>query len=72
MSPISVHDLVYRAKLGTTFRIENRDDERDFVQFKKGPIGGWTTDLGRFGSFEVKLVEAAGPDYVIIVCEMPY
>lgn len=68
---IKVHDLVYRSKLGTSFKVENNDDERDFVQFRKGPVGGWTSDLGRFGAFEVTMVEATGPDYFTVYCEVP-
>ena len=68
---IKVSDLVLKSKLGTSFRVVNNDDERDYVEFRKSPVGGWVTDLGRFGSYNVNMVEALKTDYIFVYCEQP-
>lgn len=68
---IKVSDLVLKSKLGTSFRVVNNDDERDYVEFRKNPVGGWVTDLGRFGPYNVNMVEALKTDQIFVYCEQP-
>lgn len=68
---IRVSDLVFHAKLGTSFRVVNNDDERDYVELRKSPVGGWVNDLGRFGPYIVRMLEAIQTDYLLIYCEQP-